>query len=89
MGVHKCSYFSVFFLAEDTLVSQIFIGSQRAFPIATIRTWAAPQGSAKIPRSYYDNRTDACPNKEDEQQGTDKKRLHVKPTSYDNGRKLL
>jgi hypothetical protein len=33
--IAECSYFSVFFLAEHTLISEIFVAGKGAFPIAT------------------------------------------------------
>jgi len=33
----KRSYFSEFFLAQHTLVPEIFVGGERAFPIAAVR----------------------------------------------------
>lgn len=35
MRFDERSYFSVFFLAQNTLIAEIFVASQRVFPIAT------------------------------------------------------
>ena len=73
MRFDERSYFSVFLIAQHTLVAEIFVTGKRAFPIATFHT------AATIARADCDNRNDAGGHEDGQQQGTDQERLHDFP----------